>query len=529
MYLIIGSGPAAISCAKGLLSRGVSNIVIVDQGNTLEDDKAELIKRFKNKSYEQWNQEDIQKLKSGVKTDARGIPKKLIYGSDYSYRDPFHFLNKEEKDVEITSSFAKGGLSTVWGANLLPFSRSDISKWPIQYEEMAKSYEKVLEYVPMSVISNEETKTIDHLTKDFPYFKKSVTYLKRSTQAGHLYQKMRINENKLKKDGLIYGHSRLAIKNDEQDCERCTFCMYGCPKELIYSSSSTLDQLIKTNDVEYRPHHLITELSSDGNDIIVKGKNTFENQEFELKPERVFLATGPLTNNKLIKKLDKKEEISYQMLDSQYFLAPFFSFKGFSNPEIERDHALSQIYMELKDETLSDYNIHLQFYSYNDFYPRALQTVFGPLYPLFAFPLKFFLNRMYLVQGYLHSNDSHGVTCRVNKDDSLYIEKIPDKRVNPLVKKVLYRLLKHAFSLGGFIVPMAAKIFPPGESKHIGGQFPMAKDPKDLETDRWGRFNKYSNLHIVDSSIFPSIPGTTITLSIMANAFRIGADNSYEQ
>jgi len=37
-----------------------------------------------------------------------------------------------------------------------------------------------------------------------------------------------------------------------------------------------------------------------------------------------------------------------------------------------------------------------------------------------------------------------------------------------------------------------------------------------------GRPTGWSNIHFVDSSVLPSIPATTLALTIMANACRIG-------
>ncbi len=63
----------------------------------------------------------------------------------------------------------------------------------------------------------------------------------------------------------------------------------------------------------------------------------------------------------------------------------------------------------------------------------------------------------------------------------------------------------------------------PGASYHTGGGFPMRATPKkNTDTDTLGRPRGYQNVYLVDSTTFPSVPGTTIGLSIMANAYRIG-------
>ena len=61
----------------------------------------------------------------------------------------------------------------------------------------------------------------------------------------------------------------------------------------------------------------------------------------------------------------------------------------------------------------------------------------------------------------------------------------------------------------------------PGRSYHSGGTFPMHRSPGRLETDVLGQFPALPNVHFIDASVFPSIPATTITLTVMANAHRI--------
>jgi choline dehydrogenase-like flavoprotein len=68
----------------------------------------------------------------------------------------------------------------------------------------------------------------------------------------------------------------------------------------------------------------------------------------------------------------------------------------------------------------------------------------------------------------------------------------------------------------------ALRVGQPGRGFHTGGTFPMRSKPGAFETDVLGRPYGFSKVHLVDSSVFPSLPATTITLSVMANAHRIG-------
>jgi choline dehydrogenase-like flavoprotein len=67
------------------------------------------------------------------------------------------------------------------------------------------------------------------------------------------------------------------------------------------------------------------------------------------------------------------------------------------------------------------------------------------------------------------------------------------------------------------------QIAEPGRGFHSGGSFPMRKNPGPFETDILGRPHGFQRVHAVDATVFPTIPATTITLSAMANAHRIGS------
>ena len=65
-----------------------------------------------------------------------------------------------------------------------------------------------------------------------------------------------------------------------------------------------------------------------------------------------------------------------------------------------------------------------------------------------------------------------------------------------------------------------------GKSYHFGGSFPHSDAPADgpLTTDRLGRLRQWSRVHLVDASVFPTVPATTFTLTIMANSHRIATE-----
>jgi choline dehydrogenase-like flavoprotein len=49
----------------------------------------------------------------------------------------------------------------------------------------------------------------------------------------------------------------------------------------------------------------------------------------------------------------------------------------------------------------------------------------------------------------------------------------------------------------------------------------MRETPGPLETDALGQLRELPGVHLVDSSVLPSLPSTTFTYTVMANAHRI--------
>jgi choline dehydrogenase-like flavoprotein len=72
------------------------------------------------------------------------------------------------------------------------------------------------------------------------------------------------------------------------------------------------------------------------------------------------------------------------------------------------------------------------------------------------------------------------------------------------------------------------QIWPQGKGFHVGGSLPMRERPTELETDVLGRPAGLRLVHVVDASVLPSLPATTITLSAMANAQRIVAEHDQD-
>ena len=60
-----------------------------------------------------------------------------------------------------------------------------------------------------------------------------------------------------------------------------------------------------------------------------------------------------------------------------------------------------------------------------------------------------------------------------------------------------------------------------GKSNHYGGQFSHNMSSGEVHTDRIGRLKNLDNVHILDSSVLPIINTGPLTVTMMANSYRI--------
>jgi choline dehydrogenase-like flavoprotein len=100
---------------------------------------------------------------------------------------------------------------------------------------------------------------------------------------------------------------------------------------------------------------------------------------------------------------------------------------------------------------------------------------------------------------------------------------VANEATRPLLRKLMRKLLRHTRSLGAVPLAPLLRVGLPGQGFHTGGSFPMRDRPGAFETDVLGRVAGLARIHAVDATVFPTIPATTITLTAMANAHRIGS------
>ncbi len=492
---------------------------MLDTGVQLESARTRQLVALQSIPPQQWGSAERAFLKEGMGGDTEGIPAKLIYGSDFPYRGVAGATEISLEKASVATSYAQAGFSNVWGSAVLPYRQSDIEDWPIDEIRLSKHYRSVFEFMPLAARR-------DALEKHFPLYSQSYQPQQMSRQAAAMLNDMDRHASTLAAKGVQYGAARIAVhaQQNGHNCVYCGLCMYGCPYQLIYSTQTTLQQLRQNSRFHYVSGFQARRVEEIGDQVKISGTRLPEQAGENFIGERVYLACGFLETTALLLRSLEIYDRATPASDSQYFLLPMLRLRGTAGVRTESLHSLAQLFLEINDPKVSPYTVHLQTYTYNDLFELPVRSALRGAGRIL--PTAWLLSRLLLFQGYLHSSQSGRLAIELRRqssgEDLLHVS----ASEQPQTRRQIHAVIRKLFTMVGELraVPLLSqlRVGAPGRGFHGGGSLPMRQHPQGLETDVFGRPAGLRRIHAVDSSIFPSIPATTITLAAMANAHRIG-------
>ena len=540
MHCVIGSGPAGVACAKALLARGAT-VLMLDAGLELEADRDRIVRELAAAKPSAWPPTSVAKLKEGMAAGAGGIPLKLIFGSDFPYRETERLIPWQGQGTSVRPSLALGGLSNTWGATLLPHRDADIADWPVKGAQLEKHYRAVLELTGLSAQP-------DDLEEWFPLHCDQPQVLEPSRQARLLLQNLNRHRDALRERGWRFGRARLAVRAADSPrgigCVYCGFCMYGCPYGCIFNSADTVRELRAEKNFSYQRDVVVTSLREHSSSVTIEGFHRETRAPLSFEADRAYLAAGVIPTAQILLRSQSAYDRPLRLRDSQYFLFPLVLARRTRDVQTESLYTLSQVFIELCRPQISRHTVHLQIYTYSALIGEAVRKTFGPLARALEILARQLEGRLVIVQGYLHSDESRSIemtlkraglrqeaasATQAGERDFLQLDAKPNPETRRAVKRVVRELLGQSRRLGGMVLPPMLQLAEPGRGFHCAGSFPMRANPQPFESDCLGRPHGWSRVHAVDATVLPSAPATTITFSVMANAHRIGWETAEEK
>ncbi len=521
--LVIGSGPAAAGAAMALSAADVP-VTVVDIGLRLEPERQAEVDRVASLPPARWTAEALGAIsRQPVRVGGAGLPQKRRFGSDFPFRDVGQLEGVESRDGanrDVVSA-AYGGFSTVWGAQVMPFPPASFGTWPVGWAAMEPHYRAVLGEIPYAA---EE----DDLAEVSPVLGPAAPLPPLAPRTSAVLERYRRHRLRVRRAGVLVGRARLAL--NAGSCVRCGLCMTGCPYDLIYSAAQTMDRLRATGRIRYEGGLIAFRVGQDAEGPFARVRDLAGGGDRLLRADRVFVACGAFGTTRLVLGSMARPPSQVSFGESAQFVLPMASLRAVPDPRSVPELTLNQFNLVVDLDEGGPGVAQIHFYPYNPAYLAALPA---PLRRDWAEPLTAgLLRRLTVGLGYLPSWASPPVRATVGARTGhglpqLVVEREDWPRV-PMLERVLARLRRVAGPLDLWPAVIRPALTGGAKSYHFGGSFPHrlpgAGPGPAPTTDAVGRLPDWDRVHLVDAAVFPSVPATTFTLTVMANAHRIASE-----
>ncbi|MCD4527780.1 MULTISPECIES: GMC oxidoreductase [Pseudomonas] len=510
--IIVGSGPAGTSAAYPLVKAGLTVLMVdaqVDAGSSAAPLAPYLTSRPHDEA--QWKWLIGENFHALSQSDA--VSPKLKTPTHAHVFRGFNAGNRiETHNFTGVGSLATGGLSNAWGCGVARLSASDLPGLPFDYGELEKSYETVSRRIGISGQADDDLSSYFGLDAwsqpPLPMDPLHQRLLDRYTRCQQAFPEL----------GFRLGRARVAALSQPLEarkaCDLSGNCLWGCQNQALYSASQELVKLKQYPGFRHAQGVLVDNLlqQADGSWLIT---NRHSSQHFCAK--RLLLAAGTLASTRLVlKQLNYTAAVRLLSSPTAAFLLWQPAMLG--TPRVPT-FGLGQLSFAL--ELAADTRAFGSTFSTTGL-PMSEFVSRLPMSKRLGIELLNNLLRACLVANIFLPGHLSNNMARLRPDGSLSITGALQAEAPGLMKTAEARLRRIYWRLGALLMPMSFTVAKPGTDIHYAGTLPMHARPEVGQTDSLGEVAGLPGVHVVDGACLPILTEKSHTLTIMANADRIG-------
>jgi choline dehydrogenase-like flavoprotein len=516
--IIVGSGPAAVAAALGLVDRGL-HPTIVDIGVEAPKD-APLDGNFYRLRaecdvFDVMIGRDLERVRARAR-HAAPLPAKLT-------APRMHFITHRTREINpmvatsfaAVRSFATGGLANGWGAGLYRALDTDLPGFPVRYDELSPHYDRLTREIG---ISGDR----DDLEPFFGSSENLLPPLRLSKKASWLLTRYHCQKAKINAAGFYMGRPRLAVLSvpwsGRSACDYSNLEFWEPNLPFIYTPRFTLHRLIESNSITYRKGLLVERWSKTGAGLLVHAREVATKSPVSLSTRYLVLAAGAIGSAQIVLASNQDYSTALPLLDNSAVQVPLFLLR-FIGRSLETDcFGLTQLNLVYKGP---EYDSPLQasilevtspsraeFFSSLPFAARDNLRMIRSLVP-----------SMLVLQLFFPAKLDQAARLALGVDGLIRIQGTAQRVDWSLIRKVIKAMRDmRAFSHSSLVtIPPAGQ-----QGIHYAGTLPIEENG-----GRQYRCNKNCELHgnsavyVVDGSVCSSLPAKNYSFLVMANAMRV--------
>lgn len=507
--IIVGSGPAGVSAAFPLLEAG-QEVLLVDGGRTPSVEPpagSYLARRAADAAQWKWMVgEDFHAL---ARADAVS-PKLRAPTLDYVF-EGFASTNRvEAADFVAIGSLAVGGLSNAWGCGVAALSAQELRAFPVPPEEMQASFAYVAKRMGVSGAVN------DDLSDYFGLDAWAQPPLPMDALQSRLYARYATG---VKRDDFRLGRSRVAALSQNLGrrpaCDLSGTCLWGCAQGSLYSATHDLAQLVPFRNLTYKPGFVVESVASTLGGAEIVGRTPKGVAKFSAR--HVLLAAGTLASTRLaLQALGHTEPLKMKACPTSAFLLWAPQRLGAAR---EAAFGLGQLSFTLDLEGGAR--------GFGSLFnatgiPLAEFSRFMPLRKRGGIDVLSWIMSSCAVGNIFLSGEYTRASLQLTPQGSLRVEGRYDEAAHRLMSEAQRKLRTAFLRLGAILLPGSFRLGQPGGDIHYAASLPMRQTPGPGESDAQGQVFGLPGVHVVDGAALSSLSEKSHTLTLMANADRIG-------
>jgi choline dehydrogenase-like flavoprotein len=502
--VVVGSGPAGVSAAFPLIAAGMRVVMLDGSG----PDAASMPQR--EQPWRSMLGPDLEALRpeDGLSPKLRTPEARRIIGA-------FHRAAGIRGDGFFpVGALARGGLSRIWGAFVSEFDADDVRNWPFPIDDLRPSYRTVTARIGVSGASD------DDMSGFYGVSGPLLPPLPLGPSPSGLLQRYRHRRESLGPE-FVMGAARNAILSaaydDREACDLRKACLWGCKRGAIYDSRFDLARLAAHAGFRLVDGARVTALRP------VPGGWELSAQDGRVfRAPRAVLAAGTLATSALVAPLLPNVSAGLRLLSSPVLAIPLLVPGRLGRAAATDGHALAQLGYRLRFGSAPDdyiagaiYEIDslpaASFVARTRFSRRAGNALFSAFVPAMLIATAYFPG---------HYSDNQIRFEPGSSGTSIVVRGGFDAALAAQVRHVTRRLRSIFRKLGAWPLP-GTELAPPGVDVHYAGPLAMGHDEAH-GTSAFGELHAAPGLHVVDGAALPTLPSKHVTLTIMANADRIG-------
>ena len=522
--IVVGSGASGVHAAAVIAEAGCT-VTMLDAGYR-DETYAKLIP---DKPFSEIRRQDAQQHRyflgdrfEGIDLSPVGATSQITPPRQYILRDAATLAPSISSEFAALESLALGGLGGTWGAVSFPFTDFELAACGLASDEMQPCYEAVARCIGVSGCKDDDLVALRGQLETLQ------PPLEIDGNARAILDTYARKRELLLRAGARVGRSLMAVLSeplgDRQPNPYHDMDYWSNSGDSVYRPDATLRQLLALPNFNYQRSLVETFEETSTGQVKVFGRSVEKSEMQSFEARALLLAAGALGTARIVLRSVGQFEVPVLLTCNSHTYVPCLMPRQLGRRVDQRRHSLAQLTMIYDPAGDRRHLVQAQYYPYRSLlayrllkesplaYRESLRLLNG-LAPAFGIWLIQHedlrdAGKLAILHRGSEGEDVLEIKFRLG-DGQEHQQQLCEKRMLQLLRRLGCWPLKRVHAIHG-------------SSAHYGSTFPFSDEPRPLTTQPSGRLNQTRCVYIADGSSFRYLPAKGLTLTLMANARRVG-------